>query len=75
MSDEIDYVYFDADKLERVDSLSELKERFFKGIKPVYENVYPHYASGQILHSMSSTREIEATLRVKLIKAQAKFVS
>ena len=68
MNGKIDYVYFDVDNRRIVKSLEELKKIYFKGIKNVYECVYPHYPSGQVLHAMSSNDENETTLRIKLYR-------
>ena len=66
MNSPIEYIYFDADNLVILKSLEDLKNYYFKGESAVFESVYPHMPSGQILHSMSSTRESELSLRIKL---------
>ena len=64
----IDYVYFDVDNRKIVDTYNDLRSIYFKGIKTVHEHAYPHPASGQILHAMSSGPESETTLRLKLYR-------
>lgn len=67
---DIDYVYFDVDNKRILNSYEELVDVYYKGIKTIYENWYMHADSGQVLRSMSSTRETECSLRVKLIRMQ-----
>ncbi len=73
MSDLIEYIYFDVDNLKILPSLESLKEVYFKGVKPVHEHVYPHFPSGQVLHAMSSTRESECSLRIRLKRMQSEL--
>jgi hypothetical protein len=63
----INYIYFDVDNLCFVESLEELTSIYYKGRKTIHESVYmcPN-ASGDVIHSMSSTRENLSTLIFKI---------
>jgi len=64
--DKIDYIYFDVDNSKILPSLEDLKEVYFKGVKTVHEHIYPNYSNGQVLHAMSSDRQCEVSLRIRL---------
>ncbi len=62
----IQYIYFDVDNNQIVESLEDLQKIYFKGIRKVFEHIYPHHESGQVLNAMSSSDETEISLRIKL---------
>lgn len=62
-ADKIDYIYFDVDNRMLVKTRKALIKIYYKGVKPVYEMVFPDYIEGQVLVAMSSTSETETGLR------------
>lgn len=63
----INYIYFDVDNLCYVESLKELTRIYYMGRKTIHESVYMcPTGSGDVIHSMSSTRENLSTLVFKI---------
>lgn len=75
MHGRIHYIYFDLDGRDTVESYKELRARYYKGIRTVYEYVFSDVTnSDEALYVMSNYKQNEVSTKLALAATGVKFL-